>query len=263
MARLGIIGGSAFLDGRSPGGAETRRVDTGRGAVRLHSGGSFVFVRRHGEETYRPPHRVRHHAHALALESLGVERAVGLCSVGALHPATDLGTAVVPADYLTLRAPPTFAGDERLHVVPELDDDLRRLLLTVARETDGPVRDGGVYAETAGPRFETRAEVRLLADYAEVVGMTAASEATLLQERGLAYAALGIVDNYAHGVGDGKLSLEAFERRQGQNRERARAALRALVRRSRAAGGDPGGSDLDAAAGDSGDTDDTTEGAAT
>lgn len=273
MARLGIIGGSAFLDGRPPGGAETRRVDTERGEVRLHSGASFVFLRRHGEEAYRPPHRVRHHAHALALESLGVERAVGLCSVGALRPATDLGTVVVPADYLTLRAPPTFAGDERLHVVPELNDDLRRLLLAAARETDGPVRDGGVYAETAGPRFETRAEVRLLADYAEVVGMTAASEATLLQERGIAYAALGVVDNYAHGVGDGDLSLEAFERRREANRERARAALRALVRRSRGAAGDPddpsgpegsgGGSGDDRVPGAAGHGNDATGGAAT
>lgn len=250
MARLGIVGGSAFLGQGAPPGTEERRVDTDRGVVRAHVGEDVVFLRRHGEEAYRPPHRIPHHAHALALESLGVERAAGLCSVGALHSGTELGTAVVPDDYLTLRAPPTFAGDERLHVVPELDDGLRRLLLAVARETDGPVRSGGVYAETAGPRFETRAEVRLLADYADVVGMTAASEATLLQERGVDYAVLGIVDNYAHGVGDGELTVEDFERRQEENRERARAALEALVRRSRAAGEDPCGPDLSAAPGE-------------
>ena len=233
MARLGIIGGSAFLGGEPPAGTEGRRVGTERGEVRLHVGDGFVFLRRHGEDAYRPPHRVPHHAHALALEQLGVDRAVGLCSVGALHREVRLGTVAVPDDYLSLRAPPTFAGDERLHIVPELDADLRRLLLAVAAEIGGPVLDGGVYAETAGPRFETRAEVRMLADYADVVGMTGASEATLLQERGVPYALLGIVDNHAHGVGDGELTLEDFEREKEKNRERARSALAALVERHR------------------------------
>jgi 5'-methylthioadenosine phosphorylase len=234
MARLGIIAGSAFLEGGPPPGTAPRHVETDRGEVRVHVADDFLFLRRHGEgDTYRPPHRVRHHAHALALEQLGAERAVGLCSVGALHREIELGTAVVPEDYLSLRAPPTFAGDQRLHVVPELDGELRRLLLEVAREVGGPVRDGGVYAETAGPRFETRAEVRMLADYADVVGMTAGSEATLCQERGIRYAALGIVDNHAHGVAGEELSLEAFEEKQAENRGRARAALRGLVDRSR------------------------------
>lgn len=237
MARLGIIGGSAFLEGEPPAGTEERRAETDRGEVRLHVSDDIAFLRRHGEETYRPPHRVPHHAHALALEQLGVDRAVGLCSVGALHREIALGTVVVPDDYLSLRAPPTFAGDERLHVVPELDADLRRLLLAVAEEAGGPVLDGGVYAETAGPRFETRAEVRLLADYADVVGMTAASEATLLQERGIPCALLGVVDNHAHGIGGDDLTLEAFEEQKESNRERARAALEALIERGRGSGG--------------------------
>lgn len=240
MSRLGIIGGSAFLGGEPPAGTEGRRVATERGEVRLHVGDGFVFLRRHGEDTYRPPHRVPHHAHALALEQAGVDRAVGLCSVGALHRDVALGTVVVPDDYLSLRAPPTFAGDERLHIVPELEADLRRLLLAVAAEIDGPVLDGGVYAETAGPRFETRAEVRMLADYADVVGMTGASEATLLQERSVPYALLGVVDNHAHGIGDGELTLEAFEREKEKNRERAQSALAALVERSRGPRGSAG-----------------------
>ena len=243
MGRLGIIGGSAFLEEEAPGGTDVRRVETDRGEVLLHVGDTFVFLRRHGEGTYRPPHRVPHHAHALALGKLDVDRAVGLCSVGALHRELALGTAVVPGDYLSLRAPPTFAGDERLHIVPELDADLRRLLLAVAEEIDGPVLDGGVYAETAGPRFETRAEVRMLADHADVVGMTGASEATLLQERGVPYAMLGIVDNHAHGVGGDELTLEAFRAQKRTNRARARAALDAVVERSRAGTGPGSGGD--------------------
>lgn len=228
MERLGIIGGSAFLGGAAPAGTTARWVETARGEVVAHEGDGVVFVRRHGEGAYRPPHRVPHHAHALAMEALGVSRVVGLCSVGSLDPALEPGAVVVPDDYLSFHPPPTFAADERLHIVPTLDAGLRRLLLDAAA-AGGPVRDGGVYAETRGPRFETRAEIRLLADYADVVGMTAASEATLHQERGLAYAVLGIVDNFANGIGAAPLTLEAFDAQLARNGERAAGVLRALL----------------------------------
>lgn len=231
MAGIGVIGGSAFIEAAAPAGTVSRVVETVAGEVVVHEGDGFVFVRRHGE-TYRPPHRVAHAAHARALEELGIGAAVGLCSVGALHDRLEPGAVVVPGDYLSLVPPPTLApDDEKLHIVPALDPELRSLLLAAARATDGPVEDGGVYAQTAGPRFETRAEIRLLADYADVVGMTAASEATLLQEAGLRYAVLGIVDNYAHGVGTEPLTPERFETQLAANRGRARAILQQIVER--------------------------------
>jgi 5'-methylthioadenosine phosphorylase len=151
---------------------------------------------------------------------------------------------VVPEDYLSLHSPPSFAGDERLHIVPGFDVALRDRVLRLARRVtdtheawhndDVPgrmaVQDGGVYAETRGPRFETRAEVRLLADYADVVGMTGASESTLLQERGIASAILAIVDNYAHGIGAKPLTLDAFDAQLEKNASRVRALLAALTK---------------------------------
>ena len=234
MERLGIIGGSAFLAEVEPEGSETRRIETDRGEVNVHVGQSYVFLRRHGDGGYHPPHRIPHHAHILALHSLGVRRVVGLCSVGALHPELRPGTVVVPEDYLSFHRPPTFAGDERLHIVPRLDAGLCRMLVQVARSTPGHVHDGGVYAETPGPRFETKAEIRLLSDYADIVGMTGASEATLLQEKGIGYAILGIVDNFAHGIGVRPLTIDAFDEQLKANGARARSILAALIERSTA-----------------------------
>ena len=122
------------------------------------------------------------------------------------------------------------------YVVPTLDGDLRDLLLRAARTTEGPVTDGGVYVETRGPRFETRAEIRWLAPLGDVVGMTAASEATLYQEIGLRYAMLGIVDNYANGVAGEPLTFEEYEAHRIANVDRAHAILAALVEFHRAGG---------------------------
>ena len=80
---------------------------------------------------------------------------------------------------------------------------LRREILDAAAAAGRSVRDGGVYAAFEGPRFETRAEVRLarLAG-ADVAGMTGVPEVTLALEAGLRYAAISLVVNPASGVGD-------------------------------------------------------------
>jgi 5'-methylthioadenosine phosphorylase len=82
-------------------------------------------------------------------------------------------------------------------VLPALDPGLSA---TLGKIVPG-AHQGGVYAQTRGPRIETMAEVRALARIADLVGMTLASEATLACELGMAFTALCTVDNYAHGLG--------------------------------------------------------------
>ena len=64
-----------------------------------------------------------------------------------------------------------------------------------------------VYACTNGPRYETPAEVRALRTLgADVVGMTMASEAVVMREKGIEYGCLAIVSNFAAGVSESPLS---------------------------------------------------------
>jgi 5'-methylthioadenosine phosphorylase len=231
--RLGITGGSSFLEGAVLADAVETRV----GEAVCHVGDGYVFLGRHGTGVYHPPHRIPHLAHADAFRSLGVEEVVGLNSVGSLDPDLGPGTVLVADDYLSIHPPPTCAGDERLHIVPTLDGDLRELLLKAARATEGPVVDGGVYVETRGPRFETRAEIRWLAPLGDIVGMTAASEATLYQERGLRYAMLGVVDNFANGITGEALTFEEYEAHRVANVARANEILVSLIK-FRTAGGE-------------------------
>jgi 5'-methylthioadenosine phosphorylase len=172
-----------------------------------------------------------------------VRSVAAFASAGALRVDLRPCDIVIPDDYLSWHAPPTFAGDDYLHIVPTLDAEVRELLIRSARalehDADEPrtVEPRGVYAETRGPRFETKAEIRMIAEYADVVGMTAASEATLCQERGIGYAVICIIDNWAHGVGPVPLALEEFQAQLARNARLARALLRELIRlwRARAA----------------------------
>ena len=80
-------------------------------------------------------------------------------------------------------------------------------------------RDGGVYWQTRGPRFETPAEIRLIAAHADVVGMTIASECIVAGELGLDYAALCVVDNLANGIGAGELDVAEHGGRPHRQRD--------------------------------------------
>lgn len=93
----------------------------------------------------------------------------------------------------------------------------------------GPLRDGGVYWQTSGPRFETAAEIKLIAAHADLVGMTLASECIVAAELGLRYAAVCVVDNLANGIAAEPLSAAEVERHRATNAIHLRDALDAVL----------------------------------
>src|SRR5690606_20475626 len=157
----------------------------------------------------------------------GCDRVVGLSSVGSLRTDWMVGTVVVPDDFLAFGAYPTFFRDVRGHGVPGFDEPWRRRLVAAWKDATGtaPV-DGGTYAQTRGPRFETPAEVRLLAHHADLVGMTVASEAILAREAGLAYAAVCKVDNLGNGLDEGLLTVDEYAENAAATAEAFAAAVR-------------------------------------
>ncbi|MEK9649160.1 MAG: S-methyl-5'-thioadenosine phosphorylase, partial [Gammaproteobacteria bacterium] len=64
-----------------------------------------------------------------------------------------------------------------------------------------PIHDGGTYVATQGPRLESAAEIKRMAqDGCTLVGMTGMPEAGLARELGIAYASLCLVANWAAGI---------------------------------------------------------------
>jgi len=210
--RLAVVAGHSVL-GRGFGGLTdgARSVTTGNGVTVLETD-PVVFLQRHGEP-YRAPHRIDHHAHADALVERGCDRVLAVGSVGGLRTDLGPGVVVVPDDFIALHGGTESRHDDHGgHAVHGFTPGWRSRVRDAwaAHAPTAPV-DGGTYWQTSGPRFETPAEIRLLATFADVVGMTVAGEAVAASEAGLAYAAVCIVDNLANGVGDGHLTLEEFE----------------------------------------------------
>lgn len=192
--------------------------------------GSHVVLPRHGIETFTPAHRLSPHANVTALAHAGCDRVLGMASSGSLRRDWPVGTVVAPDDFIAPQVNPSFHDGVLGHAVPGFDLDWRRTVVDAWRSSTGtPIQDGGVYVQSTGPRFETPAEVRMLAAFGDLVGMTLAGECILAREIGIRYAAVCTVDNLANGLGDTLLTEQEFRDGVRANHDRLRADLAAVV----------------------------------
>lgn len=186
----------------------------------------LTVLERHGAGEYLLPHEIDHVANMRGLLDAGCHRVLAIGSVGGLHPRLEPGTLVCPDEFIALDAPPqTAVSGPRAHRVPGFDPEWRSAVLSGLADGGAEVEDGGVYWQVRGPRLETAAEIRLIAQFADVVGMTVGSECVAAGELGLAYAALCVVDNYANGVAETELTLAEIEVNRAANRDRVLALL--------------------------------------
>ncbi len=229
MAKTGIIAGTAFWRIGLSGQATPVEVSTRFGKVTLLESKDIVFLPRHGIDDSTPPHRINHRAHLSAFKELEVPRIIGVNSVGSLKPGIPPETILVPHDYINLWGIQTLFDDEIRHITPGLSEDLRRLILRVAKKRNIKIASRGVYIQTTGPRLETRAEIQLLRRFGDVVGMTMANEATISEELSIPYASICSVDNYCHGISDTPLSAEEILRNARSNMEKVKNLVLAIV----------------------------------
>ena len=204
MGRLALVAGSSLRNADLPEG-------------------QWQTLQRHGEAAaYVLPHRIDHVANMRALADAGCDRVLAIGSVGGLRRELGPGTLVCPDDFVALDAPPLTALEgAAAHRVAGFDPGWRAQVLAASADAGAELRDGGVYWQSGGPRLETVAEIRQIAEHADVIGMTIASECVIAGDVGLRYAAVCMVDNLANGVGQTELEIEELER----GRERNRAVL--------------------------------------
>jgi 5'-methylthioadenosine phosphorylase len=225
--RLALIYGHSLPEGEDPIDGERVEVEAG-GVVPVEAidGDDLVAIPRHGFDRRIPAHLVDHRANVRALCELGCNRVLALGSAGSLHEDLKVGMLISPEDFYAPEIAPSFYRDARGHSVPAFDTEWRRVVISAWESlTETKVDDGGVYAQTIGPRFETRAEIKVLAAAADMVGMTIASEAILAGEAALAYAAVCSIDNFANGIADKSLTLDDYRRGRERSAETVAEAL--------------------------------------
>ena len=223
MQRLGLIGGT----GLDHWGASTRshNISSSYGQPSADLAEYQVgdlqlfFLPRHGERHNIPPHAVNYRANIDVFRQLGVDGIVAVNAVGGVTPHHQPGTLSVPdqlIDYTWGRAHSfsLTADDELVHIefAGPFDGRVRSELLKAAAVAEIAITDGACVGVTQGPRLETAGEIRRFKqDGCDQVGMTSMPEAALAREAGLDYACLCINANWAAGLEEEPVSMEAIE----------------------------------------------------
>jgi len=231
MTRIGFTSGTALQHLEPFRNLKTQVLETAFGTATVRVSETLAYIPRHGvdPDDYILPHRINHRANLKALKDLGCAEVVGLNSVGSLKARLAPGAIVVPHDFIELYGTSTIFTNRPVHVVPGLDEPARRRLIAAAGEAGIEVTASGIYWQTTGPRLETRAEIAMMAAFADVVGMTLAGEAVIACELELAYASLCSVDNYGHGLVEAPLTPAQITATARENADRIGRIVRAYL----------------------------------
>lgn len=223
--KVGLIVGTALFGSKIFEEGEVKKIKTVYGAIKgIRIGETFVLNRHFGN---RPPHMINHRANVMAMKKMGVEHIVSIASTGSLKRKIKPGSIVVPHDYMNFN-PVTFFDDKIEHITPGLDEDVRKRVIKQLRVIGIKPITSGVYFQFRGPRYETKAEIRMISKFADVVGQTSASEATLAKEIGIPYAMVCTVDNYANGIA-GTVTYEKMMKRIKTNVKRNERIAKGLM----------------------------------
>jgi 5'-methylthioadenosine phosphorylase len=259
---LGVLGGSGLYELEGLEDVREHAVSTPFGEpsapiVAGHLAGSRVlFLPRHGRGHRLLPSEINYRANVHALKQLGAESVLSLSAVGSLKGGLPPGDVVLVDQFIdrTYRRATSFFGDGVVgHVsfAEPICPDLAVIVASSARGAgydappDGADRDlrgregkgtpwlwrGGTYVCMEGPQFSTRAESRLHRSWgADVIGMTAVSEAKLCREAELCFAALAFVTDFdSWHEDDAPVTVEAVVATFRANVARAREIIRRVL----------------------------------
>ena len=218
---VALIGGTGIGERLAALGGSPVHIPTQDGLVRgrllAHEGVRLLLLSRHSAGHKVPPHRVPYTAMARAARRLGAKACLATAAVGSLNPEWGPGTLVSARDFLDL----TYRN-VTLHERTVVHTDFSEPFPARGALLQEGVVDDGVYLGLNGPRYETPQEIvtfrRLGAD---LVGMTASTEAIAFREAGIPYGLLAIVTNLAAGISESPLDHEEVVVEMKRSGERA------------------------------------------
>lgn len=216
---LALITGSGFYELAELHDRSEQRVATPWGEVAVthakwNGTTPVLFIARHGTDHSIAPHLINYRANIWALKEAGATAIVATAVSGGMAPPLVSGAFCLIDDFIdfTEGRPRTFFDTpgqlQHTDMSRPYCPDLGALVTEAADEIGLSLMVGGVYCATNGPRFETRAEIAMMAAAGgDLVGMTGCPEVVLANELGLPYAAIGVISNRAVGMADTELSM--------------------------------------------------------
>ncbi len=206
-ASIGILGGTGLYEIDGIKNTREIRVRTPFGApsgpyvIGTLEGRPVAFLARHGKGHRLLPAEVPYRANIFGFKKLGVERIISVNSVGSLREEIQPRDIVLADQFFDrTRRPTTFFGDgivAHVSFAQPVCAELVRVLYETAVGQGLRAHRGGTYICIDGPAFSSKAESLTYRSWgADVIGMTAATEARLCREAEICYATLSLATDY-------------------------------------------------------------------
>lgn len=199
---------------------------------------NFYFLPRHGSPHKVAPHLINYRANIAALHQLGVKKIIAVNAVGSIDPSLQPKDLVMPLqviDYTWGRESSFYDGTIRpldhYDFSNPFDTGLINTIAAASESSQIALKVGGTYGVTQGPRLETAAEIRRMAqDGATLVGMTLMPEAVLAHELQMAYASICLVVNPAAGVSDNIITMADIQRAIDDGMDNAKSLIKFVLK---------------------------------
>jgi 5'-methylthioadenosine phosphorylase len=206
-ASIGILGGTGLYEIDGIKDTREARLRTPFGdpsdpfVLGTLGGRRVAFLARHGRGHRILPAEVNYRANIFGFKKLGVERIISVNSVGSLREEIRPRDIVIADQFFDrTRRPSTFFGDGIVAHVSfgqPVCPELVRVLTEAAAGEGLRAHRGGTYICIDGPAFSSKAESLTYRSWgADVIGMTAATEARLCREAEICYATLSLATDY-------------------------------------------------------------------
>jgi 5'-methylthioadenosine phosphorylase len=243
MIDLAIISGTGFYDFPVLKEQEGLTVETRYGNASLRIGAAeekkVAFIARHGKGHSILPNMINYRANLVALKELRTKAIVATTVCGVLDPDIPLAKLAVFDDmyFPDNRLPNGEActvydkrGEKsRGHYIFDkpFSQQLRQQLIDAAADALTNV----VYAHANGPRFNTKAEIKMLRSHASFVSQTAGPEIVLAGELEIPYALLGFGVDYANGVKKEPTPVEELKENLKKSKMVFTSVIRELIKK--------------------------------
>jgi len=208
QAEIGVIGGTGLYDPKLLKNAQEVMVETPYGkpsdtiTVGELAGKCVAFLPRHGKKHAIRPTDINVRANIFALKKLGVKRILAPSTVGSLREEYHPGEIVFVDQFIdrTTRREQSFYTEGKvchISVAEPMCPELRKTLISVAKNMVVKMHETGTYVCIEGPRFSTKAESKMYRKWdADVVGMTLVPECVLAREAEICYSSISTVTDY-------------------------------------------------------------------
>lgn len=149
------------------------------------------------------------------IRALGAEILVLTNAAGGIRHDLRAGDFMLISDQITSFVPSPLRGENPDALGPRFPDmsevyseRLRKIIRKAALLNDIPLKEG-VYLQTAGPQYETPAEIRMYRTLgADAVGMSTGIEAVAARHCGMEICGISCISNLAAGISPHPLSHE-------------------------------------------------------